>query len=149
MSQDLIRTNRRVARLERERQTEAPGIWMDWTPLLGQNGVVASTRDGACRYIRIGNLIIASFRLTATAVGNVGFVINMAGLPANFLHSGARAVGSFTHYVGGAVFADGSILPLGVTDLIFNANGSTNYYGANPAVTIAIGVVTFAENVLA
>lgn len=131
---------RRLQALERrarEISYGVPGIWSAWTPVLGQNGVVTSTPDGACRYCRIGNLVIASFRIVATASGDPNQIVNMAGLPAQFLHSGARAVGSFTFYKSATnTFYDGSILPFGTTDLIFSTDGSTNYFGASPALTV-------------
>lgn len=142
----LIEHDTRIAKLEakvRALESRARGAaWGSWTPLLGQSGVVAATVDASCRYTRLGNLVIASFRLTATAAGNPGFQINMAGLPASFLHSGARAVGSFTFYKPASnTFYDGSILPLGTTEIIFNVSGSTGYFGSNPAITLANGDV--------
>ncbi len=140
MSQDLIRTNRRVARLERERQTEAPGIWMDWTPGLVQGVSVACTPSYArCRLE--GKTLKVAMRVSANGAGTAGQIIYVTGMPGTPVASvvavivgGVQAYAGGNHAIGGA-FLDGSFRLYGIAD------GSNNGIGALPAITLAVGVI--------
>lgn len=81
MLEDALRkTSGRLKELERQRETEAPGIWQAFTAGLFQGAVVTSTTVFA-RYQITGKTVKVHARLTATGAGTAFATIALTGLP--------------------------------------------------------------------
>lgn len=83
------------------------GAWTAWTPALWQGSTVASTNVRSV-YQKIGRLVVAQFRITATAAGSAGNKVTVTTPVAV-----ASATGN---------------LPAG-SGVIFDTSASTNYGG--------------------
>jgi hypothetical protein len=109
--------------------------WLDWTPQLYQNGNVTSTVNFA-KYLIVGNTIIWTFGISATAAGSSGQSICIRSLPWTF--STSRTVGSF-YYLdqGSSYYAGTALYVVGDPGLRFITTSAGGYLGTNPAFAVA------------
>ena len=114
--------------------------WMNWTPTLTQ-GVAVTITVNYARYVIIGQTVVMMIRISCTSAGTAGNFISIGGQaaiiqPANA--SGVTVIGSgIINDDSAGTNYQGALIAFGATDWRFIINLATNYFGINPAVTLA------------
>ena len=136
MISELIKTNRRVARLEEQRQTEAPGIGAAWIPELWQAGISIPITVDFAVYTTIGDLVFVSTRFTASANSGVGLV-EIRNLPHASAYSSIG--GEMVAFVGGVNRVGSVRHTAGSSSCVMTIDNNSGDFGNTPSVAFVIG----------
>jgi len=116
------------------------GRWVDWTPTVTQGVAVAVTVNYA-RYV-LGNTVHIEANVTCTSGGTAANIIVIGGFPTAIqpLRTGDVSI------IGSAVVNSATNYHVALLSTSAGAwrmldSGSTNYFGINPALTLANGTI--------
>lgn len=114
------------------------GRWLDWTPVISQNGAVAKTITYARYIVDDDGKTTVTCKMIMTGAGVAGNVIIVSGLPISAKYSGDTVhVGSATIKDSGTAFYPCTVEMSTATTIKFTGYNTPNYAGATPNFGLA------------